>query len=83
MDQRYLFKKFLFWYQGFPNNIIFELTLVISNRQRLVLTLSIVLSQGRSNQDERRVREEPSDGRPDQRRPPTIRNRPEHREAPV
>lgn len=80
MDQRYLFLKvFTLVSEGFHNNAIFVLTLVICNKDSKDCTdLSNVLSQGRSNQDERRVREEPSDGRPDQRRPPAIRNRPEH-----
>lgn len=45
--------------------------------------VSAVSSQGRPDQDERRVHQESPDGRPHQRGPAANRNSPEHREAPV
>lgn len=47
------------------------------------LTWVFFFGQGRSDQDERRVHQEPPDGWPHQCRPTAIRNSPEHREAPV
>lgn len=70
MDQRYLLEK-----KG--------CLLIYNKNSKDHNNWSCMFPQGRSNQDERCVREEPADGRPNQCRPPALRNSTEHWEATV